>query len=103
MRSNIVRTESGASVMWSEYARRAVRGSYLGPLDASRQVASNFKRASPRPENDGIGEPAFLHAGHCRWAIWNAMPLFFAPSAVNSGAPRFCPPAPRYTWQLRQP
>jgi hypothetical protein len=43
-----------------------------------------------------MGDPGFTQLGHLRWAIWNWMPLFFAPSCVSSGAPRFDEPAPRY-------
>src|SRR4051812_5362365 len=76
---------------------------FFGPLEASRKTASCFRRLSPRPANDGIGEPGLTHAGHFRCAIWNAVPLFFAPSEVKSGAPRLVPPAPLYVWQFKQP
>src|SRR4051812_34365601 len=82
---------------------RLRRRSYLVPCDASRKAASFARLSSPRPANDGIGEPALTHAGHFRCAIWKAAPLFFAPSAVSSGAPAKPPPTPWYVWQLRQP
>src|SRR5579885_2522838 len=76
---------------------------YLPPLEDSRKVASFLRLSSPRPAKLGIGLPLFTHAGHLRCAIWKAMPLFFAPSAVRFGAPRLWPPEPLYVWQLRQP
>ncbi len=88
----------------SAYACRRRARTTSGPWRPRGTSASCAQRSRRRgPANDGIGEPGFTHAGHFRCAIWNAMPLFFAPSAVRSGAPRFAPPAPRYVWQLRQP
>ena len=73
------------------------------PFDASRKVASSLRLSSPRAANDGIGEPGVLLLGFVRWSTCHWMPRPFAPSADRSGAPRFCPPAPRYVWQFRQP
>src|SRR5439155_21758262 len=74
---------------------RLCRSNYLLPLEASRNAAICLRRAAPSPANDGIGDSEFTHAGHFRCATWKAMPLFFAPSAVNSGAPANPPPRPR--------
>src|SRR5689334_13470367 len=68
---------------------------YFGPFEASRKVASLRRLSSPREANCGIGEPGLTQLGHWRWSIWNWMPLFFAPSALRSGAPRFELPVPR--------
>src|SRR5919202_4199207 len=76
---------------------------YFGPLEASRNAASFRRFASPSDEKTGIGEPLLTQLGHFRWAIWNATPLCFEPSAVRSGAPRFEEPTPRYVWQVVQP
>src|SRR5262249_3746448 len=82
---------------------RTAASSYLEPLEASRKMAILRKFASPNAANDGIGEPLFTQLGHLRCAIWKAIPLFFAPSAVRLGAPSSAPPTPLYVWQLRQP
>src|SRR5262249_58930784 len=78
-------------------------GGCCPPSEDSRKVASASKLSLPSPPNDGMGEPGLTHAGHCRWLIWNWIPLFFAPSAERFGAPRFEEPEPRYVWQVRQP
>ena len=73
----------------AEYGARASAASLLARpwrLRGTSRAASGC--ASPSPANDGIGEPGLTHAGHLRCATWKAMPLFFAPSAVSSGAPR---------------
>src|SRR5919202_6000570 len=76
---------------------------YFGPLEASRNAASLRRFASPSGAKTGIGEPLLTQLGHLRWAIWNATPLCFEPSAVRAGAPRFEEPTPRYVWQVVQP
>src|SRR5919199_909523 len=78
-------------------------GPYLGPLEASRKVASLRRFASPSGAKTGIGEPLLTQLGHLRCAIWKAIPLCFEPSAVRSGAPRFEEPTPRYVWHVVQP
>src|SRR5919199_2968640 len=76
---------------------------YFGPLEASRNAASFRRFASPSGAKTGIGDPLLTQLGHFRCAIWKAIPLFFEPSAVRSGAPRFEEPTPRYVWQVVQP
>src|SRR5437763_16177709 len=62
-------------------------GPYFGPLEASRKIAILRRSVSPKAANEGIGEPLLTQRGHLRWAIWKAIPLFFAPSALRLGAP----------------
>ena len=58
------------------------RSTSCRPWTRRGTLASCCRVAARRgPANDGIGEPGFTHAGHLRCAIWNATPLFFAPSA----------------------
>src|SRR5919204_4134593 len=73
-----------------------IRGLYFGPLEASRKTASLCRFDSPSGAKTGIGEPLLTQLGHLRCAIWNATPLFLAPSALRSGAPSCEPPTPRY-------
>src|SRR5215208_1614524 len=87
------------------YPQENAHGSqcYFGPFEASRNAASLRRLSSPRAAKGGIGEPGLTQLGHLRWSIWNWMPLFLAPSALRSGAPRFVLPVPRYVWQATQP
>ncbi len=75
--------------------RRAARVGYFGPFEASRKVASSVRFLIPWLAKLGIGLPLFTHEGHFRCAISKAIPLFFAPSAERSGAPRLGLPSPR--------
>src|SRR5215204_5475077 len=89
----------------SRYPQEDAHGShrYFGPFEASRKMESLRRLSSPRAAKGGIGEPGLTQLGHFRWSIWNWMPLFWAPSALRSGAPRLAAPVPRYTWHATQP
>ncbi len=104
MRSNIVRTPSGASVpdsMPASGSPRSVNGASVlgafGGLEEDGEVAEVLRIAAdsglPSAANDGIGDPGDLLDGLIRWSICHWMPRFFNPSLGQVGRAEvaYCP------------
>ncbi len=64
--------------------RSGLPRAYLGP-STPRGTSRARQVLARRAANDGIGRPGVAHDGHFRCAIWNAMPLPFAPFGGQVG------------------